>query len=168
MAKYVKNRKSPKNETDYIRAYKNLVKAARKSGDKLDVSAVTSFWGTKGYALLPQKHNRSRRGGYRRGKKFIPAKKLEKAVQNMKKRRRRGCFIATAVYGSYHCPQVLTLRRFRDENLMTNFFGRFIVSFYYKISPAIAQKIADGKLKYLNLFVRFILDIVISRINNVK
>ena len=25
-----------------------------------------------------------------------------------------GCYVATAVYGSYDCPQVWTLRRYRD------------------------------------------------------
>ena len=27
-----------------------------------------------------------------------------------------GCYIATMVYGDYNHPQVLVLRRFRDEN----------------------------------------------------
>ena len=28
-----------------------------------------------------------------------------------------GCYVATCVYGSYDCPQVWTLRRFRDNTL---------------------------------------------------
>jgi len=28
-----------------------------------------------------------------------------------------GCYIATAVYGSYNCPEVWTLRRYRDIKL---------------------------------------------------
>ena len=35
-----------------------------------------------------------------------------------------GCYIATAVYGSYDCPQVWTLRRFRDHTLAASWFGR--------------------------------------------
>ena len=29
----------------------------------------------------------------------------------------QGCYVATCVYGSYDCPQVWTLRRFRDNTL---------------------------------------------------
>lgn len=49
----------------------------------------------------------------------------------------QGCFIATAVYGSYDCPEVLVLRRFRDEVLLKNLIGKSFVKFYYKIGPFI-------------------------------
>ena len=32
-------------------------------------------------------------------------------------RKKNGCYIATCVYENYDCPQVWTLRRFRDETL---------------------------------------------------
>lgn len=35
-----------------------------------------------------------------------------------------GCYVATAVYGSYDCPQVWTLRRFRDYTLAETWYGR--------------------------------------------
>ena len=38
-----------------------------------------------------------------------------------------GCYIATCVYGSYDCPQVRTLRRFRDEVLKQSAPGRAFV-----------------------------------------
>ena len=54
-----------------------------------------------------------------------------------------GCFIATAAYGSYWEPHVLTLRNFRDEHLLTNKLGTNFVKTYYKYSPPIADYIAE-------------------------
>lgn len=52
-----------------------------------------------------------------------------------------GCFIATAVYGSYDAPEVLVLRRYRDQKLRTTVHGRILVASYYKISPPIARSL---------------------------
>lgn len=52
-----------------------------------------------------------------------------------------GCFIATAIYGSYNSPEVLLLREFRDSYLVTNSIGKKFVQFYYLISPPIANYI---------------------------
>lgn len=57
--------------------------------------------------------------------------------------RKDGCYIATAVYGSYDCSQVWVLRRFRDYRLKSNPFGRAFVSFYYAISPSLADKLGS-------------------------
>ena len=37
---------------------------------------------------------------------------------------KKGCYIATCVYNSYDCPEVWTLRRFRDEYLEKYYLGR--------------------------------------------
>ena len=50
-----------------------------------------------------------------------------------------GCYIATAVYGSYDCPQVWTLRRFRDHTLAASWYGRTFLHAYYAVSPTLVK-----------------------------
>lgn len=50
-----------------------------------------------------------------------------------------GCYVATAVYGSYDCPQVWTLRRYRDYTLAETWYGRAFVRAYYTISPTFVK-----------------------------
>lgn len=50
-----------------------------------------------------------------------------------------GCYVATAVYGSYDCPEVWTLRRFRDYQLAKTWCGRLFVHTYYAISPTLVK-----------------------------
>jgi hypothetical protein len=45
------------------------------------------------------------------------------------------CFVATAAHGSAEAPQVLTLRRYRDEVLLTHLPGRLFISAYYRLGP---------------------------------
>lgn len=55
-----------------------------------------------------------------------------------------GCFIATACYGDYDAPEVQILRRYRDNKLLTNGFGKLFVAFYYSISPFFATIISKS------------------------
>lgn len=50
-----------------------------------------------------------------------------------------GCYIATAVYGSYDCSEVWVLRRFRDNQLAKTWYGRAFIYAYYVISPTIVK-----------------------------
>lgn len=50
-----------------------------------------------------------------------------------------GCYVATAVYGSYDCPQVWTLRRYRDFTLAKTWYGRAFIKTYYAISPTLVK-----------------------------
>ena len=56
-----------------------------------------------------------------------------------------GCYIATCVYGSYDCPEVWTLRRYRDYSLASNFFGRTFIKIYYAISPTLVKLFGQTK-----------------------
>jgi len=72
------------------------------------------------------------------------------------------CFIATAAYGSWLDPHVLTLREFRDQRLLTNSIGTWFVEFYYRHSPPIADTIRERE--GLRMAVRSALAIVIFAI----
>ncbi|MBQ9414296.1 MAG: hypothetical protein IJU16_04125 [Clostridia bacterium] len=56
---------------------------------------------------------------------------------------KKGCYVATAVYGSYDCPQVWTLRRYRDDRLAKTRRGRAFIHTYYAISPTLVKWFGD-------------------------
>ena len=61
-----------------------------------------------------------------------------------------GCFIATAAFGSPMEKHVQILRDFRDRILLNSSAGKAFVQFYYRTSPAIADKIAQSEsLRFL-------------------
>jgi hypothetical protein len=76
------------------------------------------------------------------------------------------CYIATAVYGSYDAPEVITIRRFRDEVLMKSLAGRKFVTFYYKHSPYYAEKLKSYPI--VNKFVKFLLDGIVKLIGGTR
>lgn len=51
----------------------------------------------------------------------------------------QGCYIATCIYGSYDCPEVWVLRRFRDSVLAKTLPGRAFIRTYYAISPGLVR-----------------------------
>jgi|LakMenEpi03Aug12_release.lakeMendotaPanAssembly.Ray.scaffolds.fasta_scaffold1338909_1 hypothetical protein len=66
-----------------------------------------------------------------------------------------GCFVATAVYGSYDHDVVFDLRKFRDNWLLNRKWGTRFVTLYYRYSPTWANIIRKStSLKY---FVRVLL-----------
>jgi hypothetical protein len=73
-----------------------------------------------------------------------------------------GCYIATMAYGDYDHPQVLELRRFRDETLDNSFLGREFIKLYYWLSPKLV-KILKGNI-IINTLIRKILNQVIKYI----
>lgn len=94
-----------------------------------------------------------------------PAKPVQTATPTpTQPAKKEGCYIATAVYGSYDAPQVLTLRRFRDDVLAHSVLGRWFIRTYYRLSPPIAERLKDAKM--INGWVRSILDRIVSKLNN--
>lgn len=75
-----------------------------------------------------------------------------------------GCYVATCVYGSYDCPEVWTLRRFRDHTLDTTWYGRLFIKCYYAISPTIVKWF--GETKWFKSFWKARLDKMVSNLNN--
>lgn len=73
-----------------------------------------------------------------------------------------GCYIATAVYGSYDAPEVRVLRKFRDSKLLPYLPGRIFVKIYYAISPTIIKYFGNNILfvslcrKSLNKLIKFL------------
>lgn len=76
-----------------------------------------------------------------------------------------GCFIATAVYGCYDAPEVIVLRRLRDEILLKSFAGRLFVRFYYATGPAIASCLSHGSP--VSRLVRSLLNRAVVRLKRV-
>ena len=73
-----------------------------------------------------------------------------------------GCYVATAVYGSYDCPEVWLLRRYRDYYLDKNFFGRLFIKIYYAISPTLVKWF--GKSKWFKKLIKPILEKKIKKL----
>ena len=73
-----------------------------------------------------------------------------------------GCYIATAVYGSYDCPEVWTLRRFRDEVLRASVLGRLFIRSYYAVSPGLVRHIGSKSL--FQKTVKRVLDSFVSHL----
>ena len=73
-----------------------------------------------------------------------------------------GCYIATMAYGDYDHPQVLELRRFRDEILQKSLFGRFFISCYYAVSPSLVEYLKHNHR--INVLIKKILDNFINYI----
>ncbi len=57
-----------------------------------------------------------------------------------------GCYVATSIYGSYDCPEVWTLRRFRDNTLAKSIPGRLFIKLYYAVSPTVVKYFGDTKV----------------------
>jgi|SaaInlStandDraft_1057018.scaffolds.fasta_scaffold55926_1 hypothetical protein len=70
-----------------------------------------------------------------------------------------GCYIATMVYDDYNHPQVIKLRRFRDDVLLKTLIGVLFVKLYYKYSPSFVKRIKG--YHSINIVFKKILDAII-------
>ena len=77
---------------------------------------------------------------------------------------RKGCYVATSVYGSYDCPEVWTLRRFRDEVLAQTWYGRLFIRAYYAVSPTAVRLF--GESEWFRDFFRGRLDKMVDELQS--
>lgn len=75
-----------------------------------------------------------------------------------------GCYVATAVYGSYDCPEVWTLRRYRDFSLAETWYGRAFIRTYYAISPTLVKWF--GNTNWFKKMWRGTLDRMVNNLKN--
>lgn len=73
-----------------------------------------------------------------------------------------GCYIATMVYGDYDHPQVMVLRKFRDEKLVHVMFGKSFISLYYAISPHLVKLLKDKQ--GINRVIRNLLNPLVTKV----
>lgn len=79
--------------------------------------------------------------------------------------KKSGCFVATAIYGSFNDRNVIILRRYRDNVLMLSPLGRVFVSIYYSVSPPIA--IVLSKVPVLRrLLKKFVLQPIVDNVSS--
>lgn len=90
----------------------------------------------------------------------------DKAKGNLK-----SCFVATACLGE-NSHIIKQLYVFRDELLVTNYFGKLFIKYYYIYSPKFAFYISERNLlkilsKYLIVYPAYFVSLVLMRILSV-
>lgn len=74
------------------------------------------------------------------------------------------CYVATAIYGSYDCPQVWTLRRYRDFVLAKTMHGRAFVKVYYYFSPRLLKYLKGNSI--FRKACKTILDYLVNKLQS--
>ncbi len=73
-------------------------------------------------------------------------RRIQKANPDVEETQTKGgCYVATCVYGSYDCPEVWTLRRYRDDTLGATWLGRAFIRLYYAVSPVLVKLFGETK-----------------------
>lgn len=88
--------------------------------------------------------------------------KRQEEAKRREAEQKSGCYIATAVYGSYDCPEVWMLRRFRDNTLDRTWYGRAFIRTYYAVSPTLVRWF--GKDSWFQALFRPVLDRLVARL----
>ena len=90
--------------------------------------------------------------------------KKEFAQVEEKQKKKKGCYVATCAYGSYDCPEVWTLRRFRDCVLAKTWYGRLFILAYYFVAPKLVR--VFGNSEWFKNIWRNYLDNKVEKLNN--
>lgn len=85
--------------------------------------------------------------GYNEGRRSHGPRGTRAVIErNNRRNQENGCYVATAVYGSYDCPEVWVLRRYRDFTLARSWYGRAFIRAYYAISPKLVKCFGHTKV----------------------
>lgn len=107
--------------------------------------------------MEPEVHSR-----YLENKKILNQNKASARLNQMlqksssSKKSSRGCYIATMVYGNYNSPEVLKLRKFRDNCLARYYAGRYFIRIYYRYSPFFVNKFKQSRA--IKKIIKFFLE----------
>lgn len=91
-------------------------------------------------------------------------KKIEDWAITNGAQKQGGCYTATAVYGSYDCPQVWTLRRYRDLTLYHTFVGKTFIKVYYRLSPILVKWFGDTL--WFKALLKILLDKIVQKLQH--
>ena len=94
----------------------------------------------------------------------IYSEKIKRYQPDFEAPKSGGCYVATSVYGSYDCPEVWTLRRFRDNTLDHNIFGKLFIKSYYATSPTLVKYFGDKK--FFKMIFKPILNRFVKKLND--
>lgn len=83
-------------------------------------------------------------------------------VQQPLTKKKSGCYVATCVYGSYDCPEVWVLRRFRDKVLSNTWYGKTFINIYYSVSPICVKLF--GKQSWFKKICKAKLDMLVKKL----
>lgn len=97
-------------------------------------------------------------GGAKDNKEVM--KTLAEEIEKLVEVKTGGCYTATCVYGSYDCPEVWMLRRYRDEVLANSRLGRGFTCVYYAVSPKLVALF--GSKKWFNWLCKPCVDAVVE------
>jgi len=137
----------------------NKIQISDKTTKVREYKRLVDFLFTK---LGPIQINKVKHICYWKDVRAAQAKSTAKAVGSTVGKATEGCYIATMAYGDYQHPQVIELRKFRDNTLQKSSLGRSFIKFYYKYSPKLVE-ILKNKQK-TNSTIRRILDAFVKTI----
>ncbi len=124
------------DEIDVIR-YKNMISVQNKLINSCSYHYVNGYWSIEYTLTDASKQSRIDKIKEWHGKikEIDPSYEIPSSPVPQS----NGCYVATCVYGSYDCPQVWTLRRYRDYTLAETWYGRAFIHAYYAVSPTIVK-----------------------------
>lgn len=92
------------------------------------------------HSITPEYEN-VLRGMMKRAEGLIREGDPEYSLPTVVKKEKDACFVVTATMGDFNHPDVVYLRRFRDEWLRKRMVGRAFIAAYYRVGPLLASLI---------------------------